>query len=198
MFEKNVYGTAEKLSRTTVAIAGCGGVGSNAAVALARAGVGNLIIADFDYVEESNLNRQYYFQSDIGKPKIECLALHLKNINPEIQLKASNKILEPCDVQPLFEKVDILIEAFDRAENKQWLIETWCKEFPEKPIICASGLAGVGKTEALKVKKSGNIYFCGDQESDESIGLISSRVAIVANMQANLAIEILLKKNADN
>ena len=87
LFERNVPGTLEILQKSTVGIAGCGGLGSNAAVSLVRAGIGKLILADHDVVEESNLNRQYYFQSDIGKKKVEALTYHLKAINPEIKLE---------------------------------------------------------------------------------------------------------------
>jgi sulfur carrier protein ThiS adenylyltransferase len=193
IFNRNVPGSTAILQKSVIAIAGCGGLGSNAAAALVRAGIGKLIIADFDIVEESNLNRQYYFQSDIGKKKAEALGSHLKAINPGIKLDVHTKKLTKEDVPILFKKADILIEAFDRAEGKQWLIEAWCKYFPERVIICGSGISGLGNTDKLKVQKAGNIYFCGDGESDMSMGLCSARVAIVANMQANVAIEILVR-----
>ncbi|OGU58155.1 MAG: thiamine biosynthesis protein ThiF [Ignavibacteria bacterium RBG_13_36_8] len=191
IFQKNVPSSTEKLQNSAVGIAGCGGLGSNAAVALVRAGIGKLILIDSDSVEESNLNRQFFFQTDIGKEKVTALANHLKNINPNVTLDTLHIKLEPNNIKPLFKDADLLIEAFDKAEEKHWLIESWCKSFPHKPIICASGLSGIGKTERLKVKHAGQIYICGDEESDMSIGLCSARVAIVANMQANVAIEIL-------
>ena len=95
-----------------------------------------------------------------------------------------------CD---LFKEADLLIEAFDRAESKEWLIETWCTHFPGRPIVCASGIAGYGNTGTLIVRRSGNIVMCGDFESDMSMGLTSSRVAMAANMQANEAIDILVR-----
>ncbi len=194
LFKRNVPGTLPILQRSTVGIAGCGGVGSNAAVALVRAGIGRLIIADNDVVEESNLNRQYYFQSDIGKAKVEALNQHVGNINPRIICDTVSKRLEPDDISKLFADAEIMIEAFDRAESKAWLIEAWCMAFPERPIICASGLSGIGNTEGLTVKQTGNIYMVGDGETDMSMGLCSARVAIVANMQANIALELLVKK----
>ena len=169
-----------------------GGLGSNAAVALVRAGVGKLIIADFDKVELSNLNRQHYFQSDLGKKKTEALRDHLININPDIKLEVHNKKLEPPDIIKLFKNADVLIEAFDSADRKKWLIETWSKNFPQKPVISGNGLSGMGHTKDMKVIKAGQIYFCGDGASEMKMGLLSSRVAIVANMQANVCIELLL------
>ena len=192
IFTRNVPGTTEILQKAIVGIAGCGGLGSNAAAALVRAGVGKLILADFDIVEVSNLNRQYYFQSDIGKNKVEALAQHLKAINPKIELDIHKIELTPENISLIFKYAELLIEAFDRAENKRWLIEIWCQAFSEKPIIVGSGLSGIGNSNSLKVKQAGNIYFCGDGETDVSLGLCSARVAIAANMQANAAIEILV------
>lgn len=192
IFERNVPGTTDKLQKATVGIAGCGGLGSNAAVALARAGVGKLILVDPDSVELSNLNRQHFFQPDIGRVKVEALADHLKAINPEIELVLHKLELTPENAPEIFEEADLLIEAFDRAESKRWLIETWCRAFPDRPIVCGSGLSGLGKTNALKVHSAGHIHCCGDEESDMSMGLCAARVGTVANMEANVAIELLL------
>ena len=198
LFARNVPGTLEILQKSTVGIAGCGGLGSNAAVSLVRAGIGKLILADHDVVEESNLNRQYYFQSDIGKKKVEALTYHLKAINPEIKLETIDNQISASDISKIFKDADILIEAFDRAESKAWLIESWCMAFPKRPIVCASGLSGVGNTEDLKVQNAGTIYIVGDGETEMSMGLCSARVAIAANMQANIAIELLAKGKAND
>lgn len=194
LFDRNVPGTTEIFQKSVVGIAGCGGLGSNAAIALARAGVGTLILADFDDVEESNLNRQYYFRSDIGKPKVRALSLHLRSVNPDIKIIKHDEILTPDTVPQVFANAEILIEAFDRAESKHWLIESWCKHFPERHIVCASGVAGIGKTDALRVIATGNIHLCGDGVSEMSEGLCAARVAIVANMEANVAMELLVKR----
>ncbi len=195
IFERNVPGTTERLRDAAIGIAGCGGLGSNAAVALARAGVGKLILADPDRVEISNLNRQHYFRPDIGKVKVEALAGHLRAINPDIDLVLHELELTPGNTPEIFREADILIEAFDRAESKRWLIETWCRAFPDRPIVCGSGLSGIGNTNALRVHSAGRIHFCGDEESDMSMGLCAARVGAVANMQANVAIELLMKRD---
>jgi len=191
IFKRNVPGTTEILQKSTVAVAGCGGLGSNAAAALVRSGVGSLILVDFDTVELSNLNRQYYFQSHVGMKKTEALAKLLYGINPDVNLELHSIVLEPQMIEKLFKSADLLIEAFDKAGNKQWLIESWCRAFPDRPVVAASGLSGVGRTEAVKVHKGGNIYFCGDEESQAEEGLCAARVAMVANMQANIAIAVL-------
>jgi 2,5-dioxopentanoate dehydrogenase len=195
IFARNVPASTSVLQASTVAIAGCGGLGSNAAVALTRAGVGNLILADFDFVGAANLNRQHFFQSDIGKPKIVALAAHLRAINPDVGLELLQVELTPDSVSTFFAKADLLIEAFDRADCKHWLIESWCRAFPKRKVICASGLSGLGNTEALTVQRAGHVVVCGDQTSDLREGLCAARVAIVANMQANLAIETLVAEN---
>lgn len=192
LFARNVSGSTEVLKEKTVAIAGCGGLGSNVAITLTRAGIGRLYLADFDVVEISNLNRQAYFRSDIGKPKVHALANYLKNINPNVKLHLYEKALDDSNITEFFKDADLLIEAFDLAEKKHWLIDRWCRMF-SKPVVGASGLAGIGGFEKLKIEKSANIYICGDQVSDMSAGLCSARVAIVANMQANCAIELLTK-----
>ncbi|MGE5340773.1 MAG: sulfur carrier protein ThiS adenylyltransferase ThiF [Candidatus Omnitrophota bacterium] len=194
IFERNVPGVRDVLSQKTVAIAGCGGSGSNAAVALVRAGIGKLIIADFDVVEISNLNRQYYFIDDIGKRKVEALSNHLLKINPTLTLETHCIELTKENMSGLFHAADLLIEAFDRAESKAWLIETWCGLFPEKPVVCASGISGFGNSNSLKAMRAGNLIVCGDQETDMSMGLTASRVIMAASMQANEAIELLMKK----
>lgn len=191
IFERNVPGTTEKLQKATVGIAGCGGLGSNAAVALVRAGVGHLILADHDVVEASNLNRQHYFQQDIGKKKVETLAAHLRAINPDVELVLHNIELTPENVPGIYADADLLIEAFDSADSKRWLIESWCVAYPDRPIVVASGVSGCGNTGAMKVHSSGNIHVCGDEESEMTMGLCAARVMMAASMQANVAIELL-------
>ncbi len=201
IFKRNVKGLTDILQKSVIGIAGCGGLGSNIAVSLTRAGIGKLILLDHDVVEESNLNRQHYFLNDIGKRKVDALEFYLKNINPDIEIEKYNYKITKEDIEKVFFKADILMEAFDMAENKKFLIESWSKAFPDRPIISGNGLSGFGNTELLKVQKIGNIYFCGDSYTDIKLGLTSSRVAIVANMQANIAIELIANKGvvyADN
>jgi len=178
-----------------VGVAGAGGLGSNVAVSLARAGVGRLIIADFDEIEPSNLNRQQYFVKQIGRRKVEALRDNLKGINPFSEYIVHDVKVTRANTGRLFGEADILIEAFDKAGQKGMLINTWLSLYPKKPIIAASGLAGYGKNSKLHTRKIGSLYVCGDGETEcpKGISPMAPRVAIVANMQANLAVELLVK-----
>jgi sulfur carrier protein ThiS adenylyltransferase len=178
-----------------VGIAGAGGLGSNVAVALARAGVGKLIIADYERIEMSNLNRQQYFWAQIGKVKVRALLENLRKIIPFSEYMGHHVRLTPKNIPRIFKTVDVMIEAFDLADQKEMLLETWISHFPGKPIIMASGLSGFGKNQKLKTRKIGNVYICGDEESEakEGISPMAPRVGIVASMQANLAVELLIR-----
>lgn len=196
LFARNVPGTTERLARATVGIAGCGGIGSNAALSLVRAGVGRLILIDHDRVELSNLNRQAFFRADVGRPKVAALADHLRAIHPGVALVCHEQRLAPGQVAELFAEAEILIEAFDDAAAKQWLIEAWCQAYPQRPIVVGSGLSGYGRTELLTVRAAGGLHVCGDQVSEMAEGLCAPRVAAVANMEANVAVELLLDREA--
>jgi len=193
--EKRDLGVLSALNAGVVGIAGAGGLGSNAAASLTRAGVGRLIIADFDRVEVSDLNRQFFFLEQVGKLKVEALAENLKKMNPFSAVEIHEARIDRDNVESIFAAADLLIEALDRAEEKQMLVEAWLTHFPERPIIVASGLAGYGKNNKLRQRRLGNLYICGDEttECDECTAPMSPRVAIVANMQANLAVELLVK-----
>ena len=186
----------EAWRNATVGIAGAGGLGSNAAIALARAGIGKLIIADYDNVSASNLTRQQYFQNQIGLPKVAALQDTLRRINPSTYVSAYPSRVTPVNLDSIFGKATILIEAFDDAGEKEMLIETWQSLFPQRYMIAASGIAGVGKTELIKIEQSGTLFIVGDGVSEVEPGIlpISARVAVVANMQANLCLEILAGK----
>lgn len=192
IFIRNTPGVREKLLQSKVGIAGCGGLGSNIAVSLVRAGIGKLLLADYDRVELSNLNRQYFFLKDVGEMKTEALKRLLHRINPQVEIDTLTEELTPENVPQLFQGVDVMVEAFDLAERKRWLIDTWSRHHKTVPLVCGSGVAGYGRSNELQTIKAGNLYVCGDQHSDMKDGLCSSRVAIVANMQANAIIEILM------
>lgn len=182
------------LQKAIIGIAGAGGLGSNIAISLTRAGIGKLIVADFDKIEPSNLNRQQFFTDQIGIPKVIALLENLNKISPFTKYQVHEIKLNEENIPFIYKDVDIMVEAFDKAEMKTMLIETWLTNFPDKPIIAASGLAGWGKNELLHTRIIDNLYICGDEQTNLQAGIspMAPRVGIVANMQANLVLELLL------
>lgn len=179
--------------QAVIGIAGAGGLGSNIAISLARAGIGKLIIADFDTISLENLNRQQYNLDQVGQLKVSALRQNIMAFNPYISLEIHPQKIDKDNIDSIFGLADILIEAFDDASQKEMLISTWMELYPEKPIIAASGIAGYGNNHALVTQQYGKLYIIGDNASEIVPGEspIAPRVAIVANMQANLALELL-------
>ena len=185
----------EKLETKTVGIAGCGGLGSNCAVALARVGVGKLIIADFDNIEESNLNRQYYFHKQIGESKTTSLKENIQLINPHIEVETHHIKLDYQSIIDIYRNCDVIVEAFDKADMKQMIIEAVNNELPQTPLVVGLGMAGWGDSNSIGCRQADNLFICGDETKEVSDELppLAPRVGIVANMQANTVLEILLK-----
>jgi sulfur carrier protein ThiS adenylyltransferase len=192
----NDHHIREKLGSKCVGIAGCGGLGSNCAVALARVGVGKLIIADFDKVELSNLNRQYFFRNQVGLTKVDALKDNISRIDPTIIVEPHQVMLDEVNIPEIYKYCDVIVEAFDKAEMKLMIMETVLGKMPEKYLVCASGLAGWGENESIGIRVSGNVFIFGDgkNEVNESHPPLAPRVGIVANMEANQVMEILLGK----
>jgi sulfur carrier protein ThiS adenylyltransferase len=184
------------LGKFRVGIAGAGGLGSNCAVALARSGVGTLVLSDFDAIEEQNLSRQYYFTDQIGMMKTLALKENISRINPDVFVIIHQKRLNRTNIPEIFSGCHVIVEAFDRSDMKEMFIETVQIKMQRIPLVIGSGLAGWGKTGDIKCRKiDDTLYICGDEssESSENLPPLAPRVAIVANMQANVVIEILMK-----
>jgi sulfur carrier protein ThiS adenylyltransferase len=184
----------KKLKESCVGIAGVGGLGSNAAISLARAGIGRLILVDFDSVEENNLDRQYYFRDQIGKVKVEALKENIKRINPWLKIDIFNQKLTIGSMDEPFHDADVIIEALDSAIAKTSFIEEIMQKLPDKPLVACSGVAGYGNSDRIETKHIGNLYICQDEQarsSDDDV-LMAPRVALMANWEANLVLELLL------
>jgi len=183
------------LSKFTAGIAGAGGLGSNCAIALARSGIGTLVICDFDVVESSNLNRQYYFRDQIGQPKTVALKKNIHSIDPEIKVITHSGMLDRMNIPTVFSGCDIIVEAFDSAEMKEMLVETVQTMMKNIPLIVGSGMAGWGSSNSIRLRKiDDTLLVCGDESSQSGEEpLMAPRVGIVANMQANTVVEILMK-----
>ena len=181
-------------SSATVAVCGLGGLGSNIAIALARAGIGKLILIDFDRVDITNLHRQQYKAEQIGMYKTVALAENLKEIAPYISLEIHTERITEDNAVTLLQDADIICEAFDDAECKAMLTDTVLTEMRDKYFVAASGMAGLYDANRIKTRKvTSKFYLCGDGESDvsEGMGLVSSRVMICAAHQAHTVLRIL-------
>ena len=181
------------LERAKVGVAGLGGLGSNVLSHLMRSGVTHFVAADFDVVSQSNLNRQFYFADQIGQKKTSALAENLRRINPDIELELHDCLLTEENIPEIFKNCDVVVEAFDKADAKTMLIAALSKI--NLPIVAASGLAGFGRSNDIRVRKVGSrLYLVGDLTSGISPELApaSPRVGIAASIQANTVIAILL------
>lgn len=192
---KNMNEIISKLAKSSVGIAGLGGLGSNVAMALARAGVGRLVIVDFDAVEKSNLNRQAYMVDQVGMRKTEALMQNIARANPDVDVTAFYHRLEPGKMAEIFSSVDVVIEALDSAATKAAFIEEISLAYPKKALIAASGVAGIRGSERIQMRKSGTLYLVQDDlapSSDDSL-ILAPKVGLFAYWQATLALEILLE-----
>lgn len=184
----------EKFSKARVAICGLGGLGSNIAISLVRAGVGFLHLIDFDCVDISNINRQQYFLSQLGQPKTGALKENLLRISPYVEIKTDQVKVTPDNVKALLSDADVICEAFDVAEQKAMLVNEVLLHFPEKYLVGGSGMAGFSSANDIKTRRvAGRFYLCGDQVSDvaDGIGLVASRVQVCAAHQAHMVLRIL-------
>ena len=194
LFKRNVKGISEKLKKAKVCILGLGGLGSNVAVLLARSGIGYLKLIDFDVVEASNLNRQQYRISHIGIKKTEAIKTIIKEINPFVEIDTLDIKVDRENILSVVEDIEIVVEAFDRAETKAMAIEELLTN-KNKIVISASGMAGLGSAnEVITRKIKENFYLIGDNYSDyeEYSGIMSTRVMLCAAHQANVILRLIL------
>lgn len=184
----------KKFSAATVAICGLGGLGSNVAIALARAGIGKLILIDFDRVDITNLHRQQYKANQIGKYKTEALSENLKEIAPYADLEIHTARVTEKNAAHLLQGADIVCEAFDHAETKAMLTNLVLATMADKFLVAASGMAGMGSANTIQTRRiSKRFYLCGDGASDvsEAGSLVSSRVMLCAAHQAHTVLRVL-------
>ena len=194
LLKRNVKGISKKLKKTRVCILGLGGLGSNVAVLLARAGIGYLKLVDFDIVEASNLNRQQYRISHIGMKKTEAIKTIIKEINPFVEIEVLNKKVDRENILSIVGDVEIVVEAFDVAETKAMAIEELLTN-GNKMLVSASGMAGLGSANEIITRKiRDNFYLIGDNYSDyeEYSGIMSTRVMICAAHQANIVLRLIV------
>jgi len=195
MASRHTPGVHARVKSSVVGIAGIGGLGSAVAVALARVGVGHLIVADFDIVEPSNLNRQQYFIDQLGMFKVEALAENLARINPYVRVDTHRVLLTPGNIPSIFATCSIVVEAFDRADMKAMLVNTLLGDMKDVTVVAASGMAGFGPNNDIVTRRvSRRLFLVGDEVSEArpGSGLMAPRVGIAASHQANQVLRIIL------
>ena len=183
-----------KISAARVAVCGLGGLGSNIAIALARAGVGHLHLIDFDRVDLTNLNRQQYAVGQLGQYKTDALRETLSLVSPYCDVTCDTVRVTDENLPDLLRNEDYICEAFDRAEAKAMLVSGVLEHFPEKYLVAASGLAGLGSANTIQTRRvSKRFYLCGDGTSDSSVGLglVASRVLVCAAHEANMILRLI-------
>ncbi|WP_020676002.1 sulfur carrier protein ThiS adenylyltransferase ThiF [Geopsychrobacter electrodiphilus] len=195
MMARHTPGVHARIAKSCVGIAGAGGLGSNIAIALARVGVGKLIIADFDLIEPSNLNRQQYFIDQIGLPKVTALKQNLLRINPYVEVETFIERINPQNLTKIFASIDVMVEAFDAPDQKAMLTAAHLQQTSSCPLVAASGMAGFASSNSIQTHRiRDNFYVIGDLETaaQPGQGLMAPRVSIAAGHQANAVLRLLL------
>ena len=185
-----------KLRNARVAVAGLGGLGSNFAVLLARSGVGELLVVDFDTVDVTNLNRQMYLIPQLGKPKAEALPEILYQINPYLTYRSVCIKVTPDNVKELFSEYPIVCEAFDKPDQKAMLVRELLMQCPKTTVVSGNGMAGYADANEIRTcQVMKRLYVCGDQSTDvgNGIGLIAPRVAVCAAHEANKVLQLIMQ-----
>ena len=182
-----------RLESVCVGIAGAGGLGSNVAAHLVRSGIRRLVVADFDHVAPSNLNRQFFFADQVGMQKVEALSINLFRINPEIEIKPLNLRLHNGNVNEVFEECQIIVEALDDARYKKMITEAFMID--SRLLVCASGIGGWGNSDRITTRRLRDTFFLvGDGESEISASHppTAAIVGLAAAKQADAVIEKIL------
>lgn len=185
----------DRIRRVHIGIAGAGGLGSNCAAHLVRSGFEKFTVADFDTVERTNLNRQFYFADQVGRPKVECLKENLRRINPAVSVNACRVRLTVDSMRSLFEPCGVVVEAFDGATDKASLVSTFAPT--GKLVVSASGLAGIGNSDRIRTRALGDrVFVVGDETSsvDDGVRPHAPRVAVAAAKMADIVLEWVLSR----
>ena len=194
LIERHGTDLQEKFSSATVAVCGLGGLGSNIAIALARVGIGKLILIDFDRVDITNLHRQQYKANQIARYKTEALAENLAEIAPYTKIKTVTAKITEENFADLLKEADVVCEAFDNAEAKAMLVNGVLEQLPDCYLVAASGMAGMDTPNTIRTRKvMKRFYLCGDETNDvaDTIGLVAPRVMLCAAHQAHTVLRIL-------
>ena len=195
-FYKNTIesGHTKNSCSACIGIAGLGGLGSNIAMMLARSGVRRFVLADFDVVDESNLNRQHYFPSHLGRKKTECIKEQLLALNPALDLEIHDTYIDSTNAALIFKDCTIVCEAFDRPECKSELVTALLSQLKNTIVVSGSGMAGFESANTIVTKHPlKRLYLCGDGTTDVNVNgrLTAPRVQICAGHEAHMVLRLL-------
>ncbi len=185
----------KRLQGVRIGIAGAGGLGSNCAMHLVRCGFRKFVLADFDLVEHSNLNRQYFFASQVGRPKVEALAGNMLAVNPDLEIEELNIRLDRDNVEGVFNECRAVVEALDDPADKKMLVE--CMLNGEKLLVAVSGCAGWGRSGEIRCRRvREKFYLVGDMSSEAGPDLppMSPGTGVAAAMQADVVLAYFLNR----
>lgn len=183
-----------RIQKVKVGIAGAGGLGSNCALFLVRCGFRKFRIVDFDVVENSNLNRQFFFTAQVGRRKVDALKENLLLINPDLIIEALPERIERGAVLNLFSDCDAVVEALDRVEYKKMIVEAIMNT--GKLLVAASGLAGWGRSDGIKIHRvKEHFYMVGDLVSEvgPNCPVLAPGVNVAAAKQADVVLSYYLE-----
>lgn len=187
----------EKLKESRVLIVGAGGLGCSASQYLASAGVGKIILVDFDTISLSNLQRQIlYTDADIGKPKAEVAKVRLQSINPNIEVQAVVKKCDDAEFAELIRQVDVVVDCTDNIDVRNQL-NLQCFQ-QKRPLVSGSAIRFEGQISVFTYAENEACYQClsqlfgSDTLSCVEAGVISPIVGVIGSLQALEAIKALL------
>lgn len=181
----------EKLKNAKVMVAGAGGLGSPVSTYLAIAGVGKIILADFDSVDPSNLNRQFlHHQKDIGRLKIESAKEKLLSMNPDIEVETIAEMLTESNLENLVPECDVIVDALDNLETRHMLNRLVVKR--RIPLIHGAVTGYDGQVTTIVPGKTPCFYCIFPRISKKEVfPVLGATAGIIGSIQANEVIKFL-------
>lgn len=184
------------LQSVTVGIAGAGGLGSNCAMHLVRSGFKRFVLADFDQVDETNLNRQAFRLDQVGQDKVSALAANMRDVNPDVEVDGRCVRLTSDNVSALFAGCDVVVEALDAPQSKALVVETFLTA--GVLVVAVSGMGGTGNADAIVTRQVRDMFYLIGDMKTECCGEhppFSPRVGVAAAKQADVVLAHFLEKH---
>jgi adenylyltransferase/sulfurtransferase len=182
-----------KLKKSSVLVAGLGGLGSPAALYLAAAGVGKLVLVDREKVELSNLNRQIlHWTDDVGKTKVESALVKLKRLNPEVEIVGLVDEIGEGNVYNLVKEADVVVDGMDNFKTR-FLLNEACVRL-RKPFVHAAVYGLEGRLTTIIPGRGPCLKCLLPMEPNETntFPVLGSTPAVMASMQAMEVVKVIV------